>query len=111
MASHFGGSTMYLIRKHFLPELFPLIAVSMIRLMGRAIVAEASLAFLGLGDPTSGSWGLIINHAISFKGIYFTPFWKWWLLYPWIFLTLLVTSLALLSREMEKIADSRISNK
>lgn len=102
MASYFGASTAYLLRKHFLPELFPLIAVSMIRLMGKCIVAEASMAFLGLGDPTSGSWGLILNHAISFRGIYFTPFWKWWLLYPWIFLTLLVTSLALLAREMEK---------
>ncbi len=111
MASHYGAGTIYLIKKHFIPELFPLIAVSMIRLMGRAIVAEASLAFLGLGDPTSGSWGLIINHAISFQGIYFTPFWKWWLLYPWIFLTLLVTSLALLSREIEKISDTRIINK
>lgn len=100
-AAHYGAGTFYLLRKHFLPELFPLIAVSMIRLTGRAIVAEASLAFLGLGDPTSGSWGLIINHATSFSGIYFTPFWKWWLLYPWLFLTILVTSLAFLTREFE----------
>jgi peptide/nickel transport system permease protein len=55
VASHYGAGTIYLIKKHFIPELFTLIAVSMIRLMGRAIVAEASLAFLGLGDPTSGS--------------------------------------------------------
>jgi peptide/nickel transport system permease protein len=108
MAAHYGASSSYLMTRHFLPELLPIVMVSMIRLAGRAIVAEASLAFLGLGDPTSRSWGLIIHHAVNFGGIYFTEFWKWWLLYPWILLTLLVTSLALLGRDLERIADPRM---
>ncbi len=103
-----GAGTLYLMRRHFLPEIFPLAAVGMIRLAGRAIVAEAGLSFLGLGDPTSRSWGLIMHHALSFKGIYYTDFWKWWLLFPWLALTLVVTSLALLGRDLEKIADPRI---
>ncbi len=107
MASHYGASSFYLLTWHFLPELLPIVMVSMIRLAGKAIVAEASLAFLGLGDPTSRSWGLIIHHAVNFSGIFFTEFWKWWLLYPWVFLTLLITSLALLGRDMERIADPR----
>ncbi|MBS4031772.1 MAG: ABC transporter permease [Clostridiales bacterium] len=108
IAAHYGAGMGHLFFRHFLPELFPLMMVSMIRLAGMAIVTEASLSFLGLGDPTSRSWGLIINHAVSFRGIYFTPFWKWWLVYPWIFLTLLVSSLALLGRDLEGIADPRI---
>ncbi len=108
MAGHYGAGTFYLMRHHFLPELLPLLSVSMIRLAGMAIVAEASLSFLGLGDPTSKSWGLIINHAISFPGILYTPFWKWWLVFPWLFLALLVTSLALIGRELERFADPRI---
>lgn len=108
MAAHYGASSFYLLTRHFIPELLPIVIVSMIRLTGKAIVAEASLAFLGLGDPTSRSWGLIIHHAVNFSGIYFTEFWKWWLLYPWIFLTLLVTSLALLGRDLERIADPRM---
>lgn len=102
------GGTSYIIRKNFIPELFPILMISMIRLAGMAIVTEASLAFLGLGDPTSRSWGLIINNATSFKGIYFTEYWKWWLLYPWLALMLLVTSLALLGRDIEQLADPRI---
>ncbi|MDO9535054.1 MAG: hypothetical protein Q7J85_06915 [Bacillota bacterium] len=102
------AGTAYLLTRHFLPELFPLFVVSMISLAGMAIITEASLSFLGLGDPTSRSWGLIINHAVNFRGIYFTPFWKWWLLYPWLFLTLLVTSLSLLGRDMERMADPRM---
>jgi len=108
MATHYGASSLYVLTRHFLPELLPIVMVSMIRLAGSAIVAEASLAFLGLGDPTSRSWGMIINQAINFSGIYFTEFWKWWLLYPWICLTLLVTSLALLGRDLERIADPRM---
>jgi peptide/nickel transport system permease protein len=108
MAAHYGASPLYLLMKHFVPELLPVVMVSMIRLAGMAIVTEASLAFLGLGDPTSRSWGLIINHAVNFSGIYFTEYWKWWLFYPWFFLTMLVTSLALLGRELETIADPRM---
>ncbi|MDO5037763.1 MAG: ABC transporter permease [Tissierellia bacterium] len=107
LAAHYGAKTPYLIKKHFLPELFPLMAVSMIRLSGRAIVAEASLAFLGLGDPTSGSWGLILNQATRFPGIYLTPYWTWWILYPWLFLSLLVSSLAFLTREFEDALGKR----
>ncbi len=108
MAAHFGGGFFYLLRKHFLPELLPLIMVSMIRLAGMAIITEASLSFLGLGDPTARSWGLIINHAVNFSGIYFTSFWQWWLLYPLTFLTLLVASLAMFGRDIEHLADPRI---
>ena len=109
-AELYGAGTLYLLRRHFLPEIFPLTAVGMIRLAGRAIVAEAGLSFLGLGDPTSRSWGLIMHHALSFKGIYYTDFWKWWLFFPWLALTLVVTSLALLGRDLEKLADPRIGS-
>lgn len=109
MARAYGAGDLYIIFRHFLPELMPILAVSVIRLSGMAIVTEAGLAFLGLSDPTSRSWGVIINHALNFRGIYFTPFWKWWLLYPWAFLTLLVTSLAMLGRDLEQIADPRVA--
>ncbi len=103
-----GAGPWYLIRRHFLPEIFPLAAVSMIRLTGRAIVAEAGLSFLGLGDPTSRSWGMILHHATSFPGIYYTRFWLWWLVFPWLVLTLMVVSLALVGRDMEAITDPRL---
>ncbi|MFP4371485.1 MAG: ABC transporter permease [Halanaerobium sp.] len=102
-AKSYGAGSWYLLKNHFLPEIFPLLAVSMIRLSSKAIVAEAGLSFLGLGDPTSKSWGLIIHHASNFKGIYYTPFWKWWLLFPWFALLSLIISLAFISRELEDL--------
>jgi len=111
-AEMYGAGSWYIIYKHLLPEIFPLIGVSMIRLTGRAIVSEAGLSFLGLGDPTSKSWGMIIHHAINFNGIYYTNYWKFWLVYPWLALTLLVISIAFISRELERIFESRfIQNK
>lgn len=101
MSQFVGANTGWVLQKHFLPSLMPLLSISVIRISGKAIVSEASLAFLGLGDPTGKSWGLIINHATSFPGLYFTDFWKWWLLFPLIFLLLLVCSLAFIARGLE----------
>ncbi|WP_396391255.1 ABC transporter permease subunit [Desulfosporosinus shakirovi] len=107
-AKSYGAGVWHLIRVHFLPSLLPLVLVSMIRLMGRAIVAEAGLAFLGLGDPLSKSWGLILNHAINFKGIYFTEFWKWWVVSPITAISLMVVSIAFIGRELEKLVNSKM---
>jgi peptide/nickel transport system permease protein len=103
IAKGYGGGFFYMIRRHFLPYIIPVIMVSFIKLVNRAIIAEASLAFLGLGDPTSKSWGLILNYAISFTGIYFTPYWKWWVVAPVGAIALMVITIALLGREFESV--------
>lgn len=108
-AESYGAGTFYLIWRHFFPEVFPLTVFSMNRLAGRAITAEAGLSFLGLGDPTSRSLGLIIHHATSFSGIYYTDFWKWWLLYPWLALILLLIPLSFVGRDLERLADPRLT--
>ena len=107
-AKSYGANFFHLTINHFFPQVMPVMAVSMIRLVGRAIVAEAGLAFLGLGDPTSKSWGLIINHAINFSGIYFTPYWKWWVISPLVAITLMVTAIAFVGRELEKVLNTKL---
>ena len=107
-AYSYGAGFWHLTRYHFLPELLPLLMVSNIKLVGKTIVAEASLSFLGLGDPTAKSWGIILNHAINFPGIYFTPYWRWWVLSPLVALTVLIAAIAVLSRDIEKIINTKI---
>lgn len=104
----YGAGFFHLTTRHFFPEILPLAAISIIRLTGRAIVAEAGLSFLGLGDPTSKSWGLILNHAVHFKGIYFTEFWKWWVAAPLAAISLLVAAIAILARASEKLMNSKL---
>lgn len=107
ISKSFGAGFLHLTLRHFLPAIFPLIMVSFIRLFNRAIIAEAGLSFLGLGDPTTKSWGLMINHAINFKGIYFTDYWKWWVVSPVFAMMLLVTAIAFIGREMERMIHSK----
>jgi len=108
VAQGYGASFFYILSHHFLPQIFPLIATSFIKTLNKAIIAEASLSFLGLGDPTSKSWGLIIHHALNFEGIFFTDFWHWWVMLPLSVLLFLVIAVAFLSRDMEKIFDIKL---
>ena len=108
VAESYGAGFGYLLWKHFIPEILPILMVTIIKLTSKAIVSEAGLAFLGLGDPTSKSWGLILNHAINFKGIYFTDYWKWWVVSPLVAITFLVISIATISRDLEKILNEKL---
>jgi peptide/nickel transport system permease protein len=87
--------------------MLPLIMVGVIRVISHAIVAEAGLSFLGLGDPTSKTWGVILNRSINFPGIYFMDFWKWWITAPLLALMLLVVSIAFISRDLEKMVNQK----
>jgi len=107
-AKSFGATPFYLMRRHILPEVLPILFVLIIGITSYAIMAEAGLAFLGLGDPTSKSWGMMLHYATSFRSIYFTPFWQWWLLPPLVALIVLLLCLAFVSRDLEKVLDPRL---
>lgn len=108
VAEYYGAGFLYLTRKHFIIELLPIILVSIIKLISRTIVSEASLSFLGLGDPTNKTWGLVLNYALGFQAIYFTEYWKWWVLSPLLAIILLVLAVAFLSVDLEKIINTRL---
>jgi peptide/nickel transport system permease protein len=108
IAKGYGASFKYIYLNHIQSQILPIIVLCFIKTTGKAIVAEASLSFLGLGDPTSKSWGLILNRAMDFNGIYFTPYWKWWVASPLIAIVLLVVSISLIGRELENKYDFKM---
>ncbi len=101
-AEKYGAGFFYIFRKHLLPEIYPVIAVGFIKIVNRAVIAEASLAFLGLSDPTAKSWGIVLNRALEFENIFLTDYWKWWLVSPVVCLLIFVLSIAGIAREIEK---------
>lgn len=90
-----GGSFAYVLRQHLTRELFPLLLAKSAVAASHAIVAEAGLSFLGLGDPTLKSWGMMIRGALDYPGLLWTPAWAWWLLPPSLMVSLAVFSFTL----------------
>jgi len=106
-ARGFGASLPYVVRRHLAPALGPLLISSFVLIAGNAVLLEATLAFLGLSDPTAVSWGLILNRAVNQPGLYFTSAWTWWLLPPGFAITLAVLGFALLGVGLEPILNPR----
>lgn len=68
-----GATDWRIIRKVVFPNALPPLIVSATLIMGTAILFEAGLAFLGLGDPNSTSWGLMIGLN---RGNFLTAWWS-----------------------------------
>ncbi len=61
-----GASDLRIILSHILPNATPPIVVSGSLQIARAILMEAGLSFLGLGDPNQISWGVMLYNAQRF---------------------------------------------
>ncbi len=96
-----GGGFCYVLRRHLWRELLPLLMAKATATASHAIVAEAGLSFLGLGDPTLKSWGMMIRSALDYPGLLWTPAWSWWLLPPSLLVSLAVLSFALMGHALE----------
>jgi ABC-type dipeptide/oligopeptide/nickel transport system permease subunit len=79
-ARGFGAGPLYLLRRHLVPALGPLIVVEFVNWAAVAVALQAALAFLGLGDPSGVSWGLMLDRALGQPNIYFSAMWTWWAL-------------------------------
>ena len=58
-----GGRHPWILRRHLLPAVAPVITVTVVLTASRAVIAEAGLSFLGMGDPNSWSWGRILYES------------------------------------------------
>ncbi len=87
-----GGSHLWLSRRHLIPAVAPVVAVSVVLTASRAVLTEAGLAFLGLSDPDNWSWGRILYEAQQTGAMQSA----WWTtLFPSLAILLLVVSASL----------------
>ena len=84
-AEQIGGGTWYILRRHLLPEMFPLYLIGFASKARMAMFMEASLAFLGLFEPGRKSLGIMISYALKY---YYLDIWWHWLLPPVVCLSL-----------------------
>jgi peptide/nickel transport system permease protein len=100
-----GASDIRIMVKYIFPNVMPLSLVYVALSMGSGIMTEASLSFLGFGDPLLPSWGKILFECYSSQAMMIA--W-WWMIPPGTAILLLVLSGYLIGRSFEEIADPRL---
>lgn len=100
-----GASDFRIMFVHILPNVIPLSALYGAIAVGYSITAQASIAFLGFGDPSVPSWGVMLQRAFVSQA--FGVAW-WWIIPPGISITLVVTGAYLVGRGYEEVVNPQL---
>jgi peptide/nickel transport system permease protein len=98
-----GSSNRTIMSRHILPGVLPLVLANAVLFVSVSVLAETTLAFLGLGDPQAFSWGQMLNSAYESgamtagKWAYFIP--------PGLCVTLLAMAFSLVGYALEEIVN------
>jgi peptide/nickel transport system permease protein len=105
-ARSLGATQGFVVRRHILPSVAPLILANVTLAVPISILTETTLAFLGLGDPTRASWGKTLEEAFNAGAI--TRHAWWYYLPAGIGIVMVVLAFTLFGRAMEEILDPRL---
>ena len=86
-----------------LPHTAPYVFTSLIFFVPAAILAEAGLSFLGLGDPTLPTWGQVLEDGYNTGAVYL-GYW-WWVVSPGLLIIITAVTFMLLAIAMEPIVE------
>lgn len=100
-----GASDFRIMFYHILPNVIPLSALYAAIAVGYSITAEASISFLGFGDPNVSSWGVMLQR--SFVAQEFATAW-WWSIPPGLSITIVVFGAYMAGRGYEEIANPQL---
>ncbi|RQG93576.1 ABC transporter permease [Natrarchaeobius chitinivorans] len=100
-----GASDFRILYRHVFPNVLPLTVLYMAFAVAYAIMYEASIAFLGFGDPNVYSWGRMMYQAYTHGAI--REAW-WWVLPAGVCIMLLVSSVFFIGRTLEEITNPEI---
>jgi peptide/nickel transport system permease protein len=105
-ARAYGTSNHRLIFMYLIPRMIPTLIPGLVSSVPTFVFLEASLAVLGLGDPTLPTWGKVINDAFVngalYKGQYY------WILEPAVLLMFTGLAFALLGFALDRVFNPRL---
>ncbi|BBB89643.1 MAG TPA: ABC transporter permease [Methylomusa anaerophila] len=104
-ARTFGANWRYLLLRHILLDLGPILIAIIINNARRAIFMEAGLSFLGVSDPALISWGKMIQQALPFI---YLDVWQWCLLPAGLAVSLTITGLVFTGYTFETVFNPRL---
>jgi len=104
IAKSIGESNLRILFSHIIPNgMYPVVANSALQ-MGGAILTEAALSFLGLGDPNVTSWGKMINEARTYMSF------AWWtIVFPGVFTILAVVAFSFIGDGLQHTLYPKLS--
>ena len=100
-----GASNYAIIMRHLAPNVVPLTFLYMVFTISGAIITEAILAFLGMGDPTAITWGMMLQYLRITGNTLSAP---WWLLPPGVCITLFSLAFYLIGRAFDEVVNPRL---
>ncbi|MGW1558373.1 ABC transporter permease [Streptomyces sp. NPDC002144] len=105
-AKALGGGHWHVMSRHVLPNVMPLVLAQTTLMISSSVLAEATLAFLGLGDPTVISWGGLLQDARE-AGAVSSGDW-WYLVPPGIAIAVVALAFTLCGRAVESVLNPRL---
>ncbi|WP_017571764.1 ABC transporter permease [Nocardiopsis halotolerans] len=101
-----GGGHAHVMLWHVLPNVMPVVLAQTTLLVATSIIAESTLAFLGVGDPTTVSWGGILDAARN-SGAISSGIW-WYMVPPGLAIAVVALSFTLCGRALESVINPRL---
>jgi peptide/nickel transport system permease protein len=105
-ARAFGASHGRIILKYILPQTLPYLFASMALGVPGAILTEAAVSFLGLGDPTKITWGRILNEAQASMATV-NGYW-WWVIPPGLMIMVAGTTFIFIGYALDTVLNPRL---
>ncbi|KYK34304.1 MAG: ABC transporter permease [Theionarchaea archaeon] len=100
-----GASSKRIIFRHIAPNVLPLSFLYMTFGVTTAILLEAGLSFIGMGDPSTVSWGMMLQWCFTSGNTFNAPY---WLLPPGLCITVLALSFYLIGIGTQQIVNPRL---
>jgi peptide/nickel transport system permease protein len=101
-----GCSDLRIMAVHILPNVVPLVLANAVLLIGTAIYYEVTVSFLGLGDPTHISWGMILHSAFSSVAIMHRAY--WYVIPPGLAIVLTVLSFTFVGHALDEVLNPKL---
>ena len=95
-----------IIIRHIMPHAASYVLAQLVFFAPSAILAEAGLSFLGLGDPRIPTWGQILEYGFR-TGAIFLGYW-WWVIPPGVLIIITAVTFMFLALGLEPVVDPRL---
>jgi len=101
-----GASSWRIIVRHVFPQVLPYTFATMALSVPGAILSEAALSFLGLGDPSIVTWGKILHDAQAGSAV-INGAW-WWVIPPGLGIAIVGLTFVMIGYALDKILNPRL---